>query len=72
MENSISELKPSSWAMQRLGFSDRVSFLQFVKREGVPFYRVSARNFKFSPQEVEAWLEARRVGGPRGKASYAG
>lgn len=38
------------------------AFLQFAVREGVPFYRMSSRRFRWSRRELEQWLEKRRVG----------
>lgn len=49
--------------MAQLGYSNRAAFLEFIKREGVPFYRLGARRFMFNRQEVDAWLALHKVGG---------
>ena len=57
------KLVPSSTIMAQLGYSNRAAFLEFIKREGVPFYRLGARRFMFNRQEVDAWLALHKVGG---------
>ena len=49
--------------MAQMGYHNRAAFLEFVKREGVPFYRLGARKIMFDPSEVEAWLNRHKVGG---------
>ena len=49
--------------MAKLGYNNRASFLEFIKREGVPFYRLGARRIMFDPAEVDAWLAKHRIGG---------
>ena len=56
-------LVPSSTIMAQLGYANRASFLEFIKREGLPFYRLGARKFMFDPLEVDSWLAKRKVGG---------
>jgi len=43
----------------------RAAFLQFAMREGVPYYRLSARRFRWSRSELEEWLRKRRIGGSK-------
>ena len=57
------QLVPSSTIMAQLGYSNRAAFLEFIKREGVPFYRLGARRFMFNRQEVDSWLALHKVGG---------
>ncbi len=57
------QLVPSSAIMAQLDYSNRASFLEFIKREGVPFYRLGARRIMFDQQEVESWLARHKVGG---------
>lgn len=56
-------LVPSRVIMTQLGYNNRASFLEFIKREGVPFYRLGARRIMFQQQEVESWLARHKVGG---------
>ncbi|MDQ8193381.1 helix-turn-helix domain-containing protein [Coraliomargarita sp. SDUM461004] len=63
MNDTKQNLIPSRQVMARLGYTNRASFLEFIKREGLPFYRLGARRIVFDPDEVEAWLERHRVGG---------
>lgn len=58
-------LVSSSVIMAQFGYSNRASFLEFIKREGVPFYRFGARRIMFDQAEVNAWLASRKVGGLR-------
>ncbi len=60
---STTQLVPSRVIMAQLGYSNRAAFLEFIKREGVPFYRLGARKFMFQQQEVESWLARHKVGG---------
>lgn len=55
-------LIPSREVMARLGYNNRASFLEFIKREGLPFYRLGARRIMFDPAEVESWLARHKVG----------
>ena len=55
-------LIPSRAVMAKLGYNNRASFLEFIKREGVPFYRLGARRIMFDPAEVDSWLARHRVG----------
>jgi predicted DNA-binding transcriptional regulator AlpA len=55
-------LIPSREVMAKLGYNNRASFLEFIKREGVPFYRLGARRIMFDPAEVDSWLARHRVG----------
>ena len=41
----------------------KAAFLQFAQREGIPFYRLSERRWRWNQLELEDWLEGRRVGG---------
>jgi len=49
--------------MAQLGYSNRAAFLEFIKREGLPFYRLGARRIMFDTLEVDSWLAHRKVGG---------
>jgi hypothetical protein len=42
---------------------DLAAFLEFIKREGLPFYRLGARRIMFDTLEVDSWLAHRKVGG---------
>ena len=57
------QLVPSRVIMAQLGYSNRAAFLEFIKREGMPFYRLGARRIMFEPLEVESWLARHKVGG---------
>ena len=61
--NTKTQLLPSSAIMAQLGYSNRAAFLEFIRREGLPFYRMGPRRFMFNQQEVESWLARHRVGG---------
>ena len=56
-------LVPSRTIMAQLGYSNRAAFLEFIKREGLPFYRLGPRRIMFDPLEVDSWLAKRKVGG---------
>jgi len=56
-------LIPSNAVMAQLGYTNRAAFCEFIRREGVPFYRLGPRKFAFDQQEVNAWLQSRKVGG---------
>ena len=58
-------LVPSRTIMAQLGYSNRAAFLEFIKREGLPFYRLGARRIMFDTLEVDSWLAHRKVGGLR-------
>jgi hypothetical protein len=60
---STTQLVPSRVIMAQLGYSNRAAFLEFIKREGMPFYRLGARRIMFEPLEVESWLARHKVGG---------
>ena len=51
--------------MAQLGYSNRAAFLEFIKREGLPFYGLGARRIMFDTLEVDSWLAQRKVGGLR-------
>ena len=61
--STITHLVPSRTIMAQLGYSNRAAFLEFIKREGLPFYRLGARKIMYDPVEVDSWLAKRKVGG---------
>ena len=48
--------------MAALGYDDRTSFWQAVRRAGLPFVRISARRAVFRERDLEAWMDDRTVG----------
>lgn len=42
---------------------DLAAFLEFIKPEGLPFYRLGAPRIMFNTLEVDSWLAHRKVGG---------
>jgi hypothetical protein len=61
--NPQSLLRPTSWAMQRLGYSNRSAFWSFCRTSGLPYFKLNARTARFDERAVDAWLDRRRVGG---------
>lgn len=55
-------LRPTNWAMERLGYRNRGAFWSFVHANGVPFVRLNSRTARFDERSLDAWLEARSVG----------
>ena len=52
----------SDQVMTMLGYSNRSSFWQSVKRSGIPYVRVNARRCLFDQRQLSAWLLRRSVG----------
>ena len=69
MSTSITEsrlLRPAEVA-RFLGYdhdkpSNRVAFWRAVVAFRVPFFRLGPRTIRFRSEDVDAWLESRRVG----------
>ena len=55
-------LLKSAEVMAYLGYSNRSSFWQFIKSEGVPYIRMNSRRIMFSRPALNAWLERRAIG----------
>ena len=49
--------------MLLLGYKDRSAFWGFVHRHGVPNIRLNQRRIIFPRSALEAWLQARAIGG---------
>jgi len=54
----------SSAVMAALGYRNRCSFWEFVRRQGVPHVRLNARRILFDERALADWLD-RRTAGPR-------
>jgi len=50
--------------MALLGYFDKTTFWQMVKRAGIPHVRLSARRAVFRERDLEAWMDAQTVGAP--------
>lgn len=71
MTNAIVPAKPqffggkrflkSGAVMELLGYQDRASFWDFVRRSGVPHVRLNARRILFEEQALLDWLRRRSV-----------
>ena len=62
VNNSQSSLRPTSWAMQRLGYRSRGSFYSLVQSAGVPHVRLNSRTIRFDENSLESWIARRSVG----------
>ena len=51
----------SGAVMELLGYQDRASFWDFVRRSGVPHVRLNARRVLFEEQALLDWLRRRSV-----------
>lgn len=49
----------SSVVMTTLGYVNRSSFWEFVRKSGVPHIRLNRRNIIFEQQELDGWLARR-------------
>jgi predicted DNA-binding transcriptional regulator AlpA len=49
----------SSLVMAKLGYSNRSSFWEFVRRGGVPHIRLNSRRIMFEEQALADWLNRR-------------
>ena len=49
----------STAVMALLGYRNRASFWEFVRRSGVPHVRLNARRIMFEEQALRAWLAHR-------------
>lgn len=47
---------------EKIGFQNRASFWEWVRRENVPCVRLSSRKFGFPPARLQAWLDSRTTG----------
>lgn len=61
---SDSRFLKSDQVMTMLGYADRSSFWQSVKRSGIPYIRVNARRCLFDQRQLSAWLLRRSMGTP--------
>ena len=52
----------SDQVMTILGYTDRSSFWQAVRRSGIPYVRVNARRCIFDREQLMAWIQRRSVG----------
>jgi len=51
----------SGVVMELLGYQDRASFWDFVRRSGVPHVRLNARRILFEEQALLDWIRRRSV-----------
>jgi hypothetical protein len=56
-------LVSSKVVMPRLGYRNRASFWEFVRRHGVPHIRFNARRIMFEPNALNNWLSRRSSNG---------
>jgi len=49
--------------------TERVGFWRAVRAWKIPFYRLGPRTIRFRQDDLNAWLEAKRVGRPGGRAA---
>lgn len=64
---TIAEMPPTlstTEAMRVLGYHQRTHFMAMVRRNGIPFERISSRKFLFSARDIEKFRQRRRVGRP--------
>ena len=60
---SIRPLLDPDEVMPVFGYSNRVSFLRFVKESGVPHIRLNERRIMFDAESINRWIRSREVGG---------
>jgi len=60
--NPQSPLRPTSWAMQRLGYTNRGAFWAFAHSAALPYIRLNSRTCRFDERAVDSWLQQRTVG----------
>jgi hypothetical protein len=58
----------STPVMNRFGYKSRGPFWDFVRREGVPHFRLNARRILFDEQQLNDWLASRSSTG-KGRAA---
>lgn len=58
-----SDLLDPSYVMCALGYKDRASFYQTVRKEGIPYITINSRRIVFPRPELEAWLSKRHSHG---------
>ena len=58
-------LRTTKEMMDYFGYSDADSFLDFVKRSGLPRIRLNSRRIMFDPIAVQAWVDRRTIGRSR-------
>lgn len=54
-------LRDTDWLMQRLGITSRNTIHCWVHRRVIPFVRISKRVVRFDADEIERWIQSRRV-----------
>jgi len=52
--------------MQLMHYTNRSSFWEMVKSQGLPYYRVTKRRYLFCEKTVRNWLETRNPTGGYG------
>lgn len=52
-------------AMAALGYTDRSSFLNYARKHGIAYQRLSARKFRWSAASIHAHKTRRTVGKPK-------
>lgn len=57
----LAELVDHDWVMRRLGLKSRDTLHCWVHRRQIPHVRVSPRVVRFDREEVERWIDSRRV-----------
>jgi hypothetical protein len=57
------DLIDPSHVMRILGYKDRASFYQTVRKEGIPHITINARKILFPKPELDAWLTKRYSNG---------
>jgi len=62
IQNPTQTLRPTSWAMQRLGYTNRGAFWSFVRNSGLPYFKLNSRTARFDERAINAWLAQRAVG----------
>ena len=53
------DLIPAHVVMGLLHYTNRASFWEAVKKEGIPYYRITKRRILFCRRAVERWLKSR-------------
>ncbi len=51
--------------MELLGYSSRCAFYEWIRREGVPHFRLGSQRIVFDEIALNDWLKKRSVGGKR-------
>jgi predicted DNA-binding transcriptional regulator AlpA len=61
MQSKTSRFMRSDELMALLGYATRGGFWQAVHKSNLSFIRISPRRVLFDREEIERWLESRRV-----------